>query len=295
MHYKYLFWAMNALLCQYVPSGAMAQAATANQADSVLLVAGDVAQCNVRGAQLTADLIDRTTGTVLAPGDLAYQNGSLKDFTQCYEPAWGKFKERTWPAPGNHEYNTRDAAGYFEYFGGRAGEPGKGYYSITIGKWHVVALNSNIDTGPDSEQVQWLRKVLASHPATCTLAFWHHPRFSSGLHGNHRSMAAPWETLYQHGASIVIAGHDHHYERFTPLNGKGEPDDTRGIRSFVVGTGGARLYNFGMRNSNSAAWNGTTWGVLKLTLRTDSYDWEFLPVENGVFHDAGTSQCVNKE
>ncbi len=282
---------MSALLCQYAPSGSAAQTTT----DPVLLVAGDVAQCNVRGSQLTADLINRTAGTVLAPGDLAYQNGSIKDFTQCYEPSWGKFKERTWPAPGNHEYNTRGAAGYFEYFGSRAGEPGKGYYSITIGKWHVVALNSNIDTAPDSEQVQWLRKDLAAHPATCTLAFWHHPRFSSGLHGNHRSMTALWETLYQHGASIVIAGHDHHYERFIPLNGKGEPDDARGIRSFVVGTGGARLYNFGMRNSNSAAWNGTTWGVLKLTLHADSYDWEFLPVEDGVFHDAGTGQCVNKE
>ena len=268
---------------------------TAGAANPVVLVAGDVAQCNVRGAQLTADLIRRMPeATVLAVGDLAYENGSPKDFARCYDPSWGKFKDRTWPAPGNHEYGTSGATGYFTYFGSRAGAPGKGYYSVEIGQWHIVALNSNIDADADSAQVDWLRKDLAAHRASCILAFWHHPRYSSGAHGSHRRVQALWETLHEHGASIVIAGHDHHYERFAPLDAQGRQTATGGIRSFVVGTGGARLYNFGLRGAHSAAWQGETWGVLKLTLHADSYDWEFLSAQPGTFQDKGSSPCANK-
>ncbi len=264
-------------------------------ADPVVLVAGDVAQCNVRGAQLTANLVQQMPdAVVLAPGDLAYENGSLKDFARCYDSSWGKFRDRTWTAPGNHEYGTPGASGYFTYFGERAGVPGKGYYSVNIGQWHVVSLNSNIAADENSEQVAWLRKDLANYRATCILAFWHHPRYSSGLHGSYRRMQTVWEVLHEHGASIVIGAHDHHYERFTLLDGQGKPVATRGIRSFVVGTGGARLYDFGLRGKRSMAWHGATWGMLKLTLRADNYSWAFVSAQPTTFQDTGSSSCANK-
>lgn len=259
-----------------------------------LLAAGDIAQCGLPGAAKTAALIEAIPGTVLAVGDLAYPNGTRADFARCYAPAWGKFQSRTLPVPGNHDYQTPGAAAYFEYFGKSAGKPGKGYYSVERGSWHIVALNSNIDASPDSEQVKWLRDDLARNHHACILAFWHHPRFTSGFHGNDNRTATLWETLYEAGASVVIAGHDHDYERFAPLNGQGQRDEKRGMRSFVVGTGGAKLYDFNMRAEVSEAWNARDWGVLKLELEADSYRWEFLPVGEGAFHDSGSARCVRK-
>lgn len=263
-------------------------------ADPVVLASGDIADCNVPGAALTADLIARTPGTVLAVGDLAYPQGAPDEFQRCYGATWGRFKERTWPVPGNHEYRTAGASGYFDYFGSRAGEPGEGYYSVELGDWHIVALNSNIDAGPGSKQVEWLRRDLAKHRGVCTLAFFHHPRFSSGEHGDNERMAAVWKTLYDHGTSVVLSGHDHDYERLAPLDGSGRPDGKRGIRSFVVGSGGATLYGLPGRRAGSEVGNGITWGVLKLTLHPDSYDWEFLPVAGGQFHDVGSGRCVKE-
>lgn len=259
--------------------------------EAVLLAAGDIAECGVPGASLTAALIERLPGTVLAAGDLAYPAGSAKDFARCYAPTWGKFRDRTLPVPGNHEYRTPEAAGYFAYFGPRAGEPGKGYYSVNMGHWHIVAVNSNLDSGPDSEQMRWLRRDLAQNRLGCILAFWHHPRYSSGPHGDDTRMDAVWDVLYRHGASVVIAGHDHDYERLAPLDAAGRRDDRRGIRSFVVGTGGARLYGVSMRGEESEAWNGTTWGVLKLSLYPKGYDWAFVPVAGASYRDAGSGRC----
>lgn len=260
-----------------------------------LLAAGDIAECGSPGAMLTAKLIEKQEGTVLAAGDLAYPKGSLANFTKCYEPAWGRFKARTLPAPGNHEYETRGAAGYFAYFGAQAGESGKGYYSVNLEGWHVIALNSSIDTGADSEQATWLRKDLTENKAPCILAFWHHPRYSSGPHGDNKHMAPIWELLAQHHATIVISGHDHSYERFAPLDAAGHVDEQHGIRSFVVGTGGARLYNFSVRPASSEAWNGSTWGILKLNLSPGSYTWEFIPVEGSHFQDSGAGRCAAEE
>src|SRR3569623_694132 len=250
------------ILCGLCGSGA---AETPSAPIATLLVAGDIADCRSPGAAQTAELVDRLDGIVLAAGDLAFPIGSLLDFKKCYEPSLGRFKARTLPTPGNHEYQTPTGAGYFAYFGGQAGENGKGYYSTELQGWHIIALNSNIDAGADSEQLQWLRKDLANTHAPCILAFWHHPRYTSGAHGNNKFMTPIWEALAERKASIVVAGHDHNYERIAPLDGKGfqRPD---GIRSFVVGTGGARLVNFGMRSNYSVAWNGTTWGGLKLEL-----------------------------
>lgn len=267
---------------------------SANPSSTTLLAAGDIAQCGLPGAAQTAELIEKIPGTVLAVGDLAYPKGTHADFARCYAPTWGRFKSRTLPVPGNHDYQTPNAAGYFDYFGKRAGEAGKGYYSVDKGGWHIVALNSNIDAGANSEQVKWLRDDLAGNRHTCILAFWHHPRFTSGYHGNDANTAVLWDMLYEAGASVVIAGHDHDYERFAPLNGKGQRDEKRGIRAFVVGTGGAKLYDFNFRTEVSEAWNANSWGVLKLELRVDGYDWEFMPAGGGTYRDAGSAKCVRK-
>jgi hypothetical protein len=277
-------------LCGFAVGAEEPQAQTAPVI--TVLAAGDIAECGSPGAARTAKLIENREGTVLAAGDLAYPNGSLANFNKCYEPTWGRFKARTLPAPGNHEYQTRGAAGYFSYFGKQAGENGKGYYSVDLPGWHIVAINSSIDTGADSEQVAWLRKDLAENKAPCTLAFWHHPRYSSGPHGDNPHMAPVWETLAQHHVSIVISGHDHSYERLAPLDASGQEDKQHGIRSFVVGTGGARLYNFNAQRPHSEVWNGTTWGILELKLSPGSYTWEFIPVEGGNFHDSGESRCA---
>src|SRR5882724_7760620 len=212
--------------------------------DPVFVGAGDIASCDdLAGAEATAKLIEKIPGTVFAAGDLAYPNGSDEDFAKCYGPTWGRFKGRTRPAPGNHEYHSDGASGYNRYFGAAAGDPKKGYYSYDLGAWHMIALNSECDQvgGCDaaSAQGKWLMEDLAQHPAACTLAYFHKPLFSSGgAHGNDPKMKPLWDALYHAGADVVINGHDHDYERFTPQDPNGKPDAAHGIREFVVGSGG---------------------------------------------------------
>jgi hypothetical protein len=267
--------------------------------DAVVLVgAGDVAKCSeLDGARATAELIDQIPGTVFVVGDLALPHGSAEEFTDCYAPTWGRFKARTRPAPGNHDYDTRGASAYFKYFGAAAGEPGKGYYSYELGSWHIVALNSNCrevgGCAAGSPQVQWLRKDLAAHPATCTLAYFHHPLFSSGeKHGEDLEMRPLWEALYAGNAEIVINGHDHDYERFAPQDPYGAADQKRGIREFVAGTGGNPSHrSFADAAANSEVRNADTFGALKLTLHPQSYDWQFVPIAGRTFTDSGTDTC----
>ncbi len=267
--------------------------ALARNSAPVLVGAGDIAKCGTNGAEATARLLDGIRGTVVALGDLAYDNGTARQFRNCYGPTWGRHKARTRPAPGNHEYNTSGAAPYYVYFGESAGEPGKGYYSYDVGSWHVVALNSNITAEDGSEQEKWLWEDLKASKAACTIAYWHHPAFSSGEHGSDPKMLDVWRTLYHYRADVVLNGHDHSYERFAPQDPNGKADPKRGIRQFVVGTGGANLRGFEEETvTNSEVRNSDTWGVLKLTLREDSYDWEFVPVEGKTFRDAGTGRCV---
>jgi len=266
--------------------------ANASQTPVVVLIAGDIAQCDTPGAQLTGQLINTLPYPVLAVGDLAYPNGSTADFARCYTPHWGAFKARTYPAPGNHEYGTAGAAGYFEYFGARAGEAGKGYYSFDLGAWHVVSLNSNRELETDAPQLKWLDEDLRRHRQRCVLAYWHHPRYSSGPHGADTRTQAFWALLHRHGVSVVVTGHDHIYERFAPMNEHGAHDPLRGIRSFIAGTGGARHYAVKQSIALSEVVNGETWGVLKLTLGADQYAWAFLPVAGQVFSDSGSAQCV---
>jgi hypothetical protein len=250
--------------------------------------AGDIAACD-NNSEATARMLDVTGGTVFTLGDNAYFHGSREDFRNCYEPTWGRHKARTRPVPGNHEYETPGASPYFEYFGANAGPAGLGYYAFDVGAWHAIALNSNIAADAGSVQAAWLRSELAAHPPSqCTIAYWHHPVFSSGPNGDIPRMREIWRILYEAGADVVMNGHDHLYERFAPQDPDGRPDRIRGIRQFTAGTGGAPLYQPGTPRPNSEV-RISAFGLLKLTLVSDGYQWEFAPVSGA--RDAGTGTC----
>ncbi|MDH3594601.1 MAG: metallophosphoesterase [Rhodospirillales bacterium] len=286
--------------------------ASAQGAPVTLLAAGDIAYCKPtwadklfylitkgrkfkRGNHKTARLLDRLEGTIVVLGDLAYREGSAEQFEHCYDPTWGRHKERTYPAPGNHEYrSSSDAAPYFAYWGERAGGKKRGYYSFDLGAWHIIALNSNIKAGRKSKQLRWLRADLAETTARCILAFWHHPMFSSGGNGDHPMMRHAYRALYEAGASVVLAGHDHIYERFAPRDPEGRRDEPRGIRSFVVGTGGAPLGKQRRTNKTSEVVRTGSWGVLEFTLHQDRYDWEFVTLDGRGKGDTGSAACVER-
>ncbi|MCZ7440316.1 DNRLRE domain-containing protein [Micromonospora sp. WMMC241] len=262
--------------------------------DNVLLNAGDISACSTTGAAQTAQIIAREPGTVMAGGDLT-DSGTAQQLADCYGPTWGQFKDRTKPILGNHDYITSATAKpTFDYFGPVL-PPGKGYYSFDKAGWHIVVLNTNCSRvggcQAGSAQEKWLRADLAAHPNRCTLAQYHHPLFSSG--GRESSAVRPlFQALYDAGAEIVINGHNHQYERFAPQNPSGVAEPDRGIREFVVGTGGRPLQaSFPEPAANSQVKNGTTFGVLKLTLSTNAYSWQFLPVAGKTFTDSGTGTC----
>lgn len=279
-------------------------AKTGPQGTFVLVGAGDIAWCgDLSGAQETAKLLDAIPGTVFAAGDLAYEGGTYEEFRNCYGPTWGRFKARTRPAPGNHEYNGSSAVGYFQYWGKQAGDPGKGYYSYDLGGWHIVALNTNCKIpqlggcGEGSPEEIWLKQDLAAHPDACILAYGHHPLFSSGLlarHAEHPELTAFWQDLFDAHADLILAGHEHNYERFAPQNPEGNADAEHGIREIVVGTGGKSHTPLGFAKPNSEVRDDRTYGVLKLTLSPGKYRWEFVPVEGKTFRDAGEGVCHNK-
>lgn len=275
---------------------ATGQPAEAASSDSVatLIGAGDIASCAYTTDSQTAALLDGEWGTVLALGDNAYNKGSLEQYRNCYGPTWGRYLKRTRPVPGNHEYQTPGAAGYFGYFGTRAGTPGKGWYAYNRGAWRVYALNSNCgDIGGcwmGSRQQRWLEADLKAHPRHCVLAYWHHPYFSSGFHGNFTEVRGLWKTLQAAGAEVVLNGHDHDYERFAPQTWQGQADAAQGIREFVVGTGGTALRDFDLVKPNSEVRNRSAHGVLRLRLHDGMYRWRFISTD-GAFSDSGTTSC----
>ena len=260
-------------------------------ADPVLVGAGDISTCENAGDTRTAKLIDGIAGTVFTAGDNAYPSGALGDFEDCYEPTWGAFRNRTRPSPGNHDYETHDALGYFAYFGSAAGDPDEGFYAYDLGAWRIYALNSNCASvggcGAGSPQLQWLKADLAANPSRCIAAYWHHPLFSSGAHGNHPKVKPFWRLLYAAGADVIINGHDHDYERFARRKPNGDRS-AGGIREFVVGTGGAERRPFANIKRHSQVRNATTFGVLNLTLHATSYDFRFVPQAGKTFTDART-------
>lgn len=261
--------------------------------DEIVLVgAGDIAKCDmIGGAILTARLLDKIPGTIFTLGDNAYDSGSAEEFEKCYTPTWGRHRARTRPAPGNHDVRTHHGRPYYEYFGENAGPKDRGYYSYDLGNWHIISLNSDEDTRAKSRQGRWLQEDLKANPSECILAYWHRPRFSSGPHGNDRKLGDFWRLLFEAGAEIVLSAHDHDYERFAPQNPKGKADPERGIRQFVVGTGGGGVYRFGRPAPNSEIRDNSTYGVLKLTLGPGCYQWEFVPVTEGGFSDSGSATC----
>ena len=227
-------------------------------------------------------------------GDTQYQVGALSAFSQSFSPTWGRLRPRLHPAVGNHEYLTPGAADYFTYFGRSAGPRGRGYYSYNLGGWHLIVLNSNcafVSCRVGSSQERWLRADLAAHRNRCVLAYWHHPRFTSGFHGNTLAVAPLWSALHRAGADVVLSGHDHDYERFAPQNAAGRRDQTRGIREFVVGTGGVNHYRFVRVAPNTERRSSATFGVLTLTLRPGGYSWRFVPEPGASFTDAGSGAC----
>jgi acid phosphatase type 7 len=256
----------------------------------VVLAAGDIGDCKSSGDERTAALLDRLRGSVLALGDTVYEGGSIEDYRACYAPSWGRHKRRTRPAPGNHEYRDEDASGYFSYYGAAAGPGHRGYYSFDVGAWHIVSLNSERDTTAGGAQVRWLKRDLARTPADCVLAYWHRPRWSAGRYFDDDTYAPFWNALYDAGADVVLAGHDHSYQRFARLDKLGEIDKLRGIRSFVVGTGGRRLSTLRSHPRRQAA-NDRTFGVLQLTLRPKSYTWRFIAVAGQDYRDGGSTAC----
>jgi hypothetical protein len=295
--------------------------------DPVIAAAGDIA-CDPAGRsfeggegrtsscrQLAVSdlLLDDGIDRVLALGDLQYYCGSQAAFQESYDVSWGRVKNKTLPVPGNHEYiekssvskdsrrtgcdaSNAGAAGYYDYFGAAAGDPGQGWYSLDIGTWHVVAINSNCsDIGGCDQgdpQIEWLENDLAVHPAACTLAFWHHPRFTSRTSdGDDEDLDVLWNVVYAGGVDVVLNSHSHVYERFAPQDPSGRPDDRNGIRQFVVGTGGADHTEFETALPTSQVREDRTFGVLQMTLRPTGYEWEFVPEKGSKFTDRGTDQC----
>jgi hypothetical protein len=276
---------------------------TAGPNDPVLVGAGDISACTQDNDEATAKLLDQVVAgpvetVVFTAGDTVYESGTAEEYEQCYAPTWGRHKDRTRPALGNHEYGLGNADASFQYFGAALGDGNEGYYSYDLGAWHIVVLNSNdrcelISCDVGSPQEVWLRSDLEAYSELCTLAILHDPLFSSSARsGGDRFVEPLWEALYEYGVDVVVSGDEHNYERFAPQTPDGIGDAAYGIRAFVVGTGGNGL--FGRPDSpiaNSEIGDDGTYGVIKFTLHPTSYDWEFLPVAGASFRDAGSGQC----
>lgn len=265
----------------------------------VVLAAGNIATCGTTNDEATAALLENLAGTVFALGDNAFPDGTSEAYGACYAPSWGRYKDRTYAALGNHEYVTGAASASFDYFGDRAGPRERGYYSLDLGNWHIIVLNVNDYTVNEqisfagSTQDQWLEADLAANTKTCTLAMWHSPRFfSSNTIGwtSNAYVTDVWKRLYAAGVDVVVNGHQHQYERFPPMNPLGIRDDAAGIRQFNAGTGGESAEMPIAIAQHSEALSDA-FGVLKLTLDHGGYSWEFVSAVPGQFSDSGSGTC----
>ena len=258
-------------------------------ATATVLAVGDIGMCSERvNVEKTASLVAGMEGLLLLVGDLAYMRGTFQEFKDCFEPAWGRFRNRWRPVPGNHEYESNRASGYLQYFGAAAEPAGRTYYSFRAGDWLILMLDSNDSVTPASDQYAFVTSTLAANGNPCTMAVWHHPLFSSGQNGPNSFMRDIWRLLYDHHADVVITAHDHLYERFGKQDADGR-SDARGLRQFIVGTGGAMLYNFQRQEANSQV-RQQSHGVLRLRLHTHGYSWEFIDV-NGITLDVNSDGC----
>ncbi|MBI9051329.1 MAG: metallophosphoesterase [Anaerolineaceae bacterium] len=257
--------------------------------------AGDISICGEDGDDQTAPLLADIPGYIFALGDNQNDEGEPETFSRCFDASWGQYKDRMIPVVGNHEYFTENACGYFDYFGDAAGQRGKGYYSRDVGAWHIVVINSICDEvggcDPGSEMITWLENDLSTDNHLCTLAMWHIPRFSTGYHGGNDSLDTIWRTVVAHDVELVLNGHEHDYERFTPMDENGEVNIVTGTRQIIVGTGGAPLRKQYGNNENSEVFYSSSHGVLKLFLDYGYYTWEYIPVNADGFTDTGTGYC----
>lgn len=290
-----LLWFVSLFIPQSLPAHAQ------TLPDPIFVGAGDIANCDIPYDEATAKLLDVISGTIYTLGDNVYPDGTPQQFADCFEPTWGRHRARIKPIPGNHDYHTPGAAGYYSYFGAAASPLDenctsncKGYYSYELGAWHIIAINSEVPIDAASAEVQWLQQDLAAHPTKCTLAYWHEPRFSSGVYGNDATYATLWSVLYAAGVEIVLNGHEHSYERFAPQNPFGEADPL-GIRQFIVGTGGINQRQFLTVQPNSEVRATDSWGVLQFTLHATAYDWDFIPIAGQSFHDTGHGDCIEPD
>ena len=269
-----------------------------------VITAGDIAQCNLQvagksNAEKTAQLIERqlagagSNSNVLTLGDNAYFLGLLIGYTECYEKTWGRFIAKTFVVPGNHDYENNGERNYFDYFGAKANPDGKGtgYYRVDQSGWTLLTLNSNIDASAASAQVQWLKKELAT-AQPCVAAAWHHARFTSADRGDNGIMTGIWDILDQAKADVVLASHEHFYERFAPMTADGTVSATGGMRSFVVGTGGADIYAHASVRAGSEK-QAVTFGVLRLSLSPGNAKWRFIDINDAVL-DSGAFDCRKK-
>jgi hypothetical protein len=274
--------------------GFAAVSARPRQAYGVLVGAGDIARCDANKDEATAALINNISGTVFADGDLAYTGNAATDIADCYGPSWGQFKNRTDPVIGNHEYEIAGATSYWNYWGSAAWTPGQGWYAFDLGTWRIYVLNSNCDQvacAAGSPEVTWLRADLAANPRQCVAAIWHHPLYSSS-YGTINAVRPFWQALYDFHADVIINGHSHNYERFAQMDPTGALAPGRGLKEFVVGTGGASPYAFTYTPANSELRNSGTFGVIKFTLKPGGYDWNFIPIAGQTFTDSGSGTCV---
>ena len=262
--------------------------------DPTLVGAGDIASCASTGDEDTAALLDTIPGTVFTAGDNVYESGTTAEWTNCYDPTWGRHKARTRPALGNHDHATGSATEYYTYFGANAGDPSKGYYSYDLGSWHVVVLNTECSMvggcGAGSPQEAWLKQDLAANTSACTVAYWHNPLFTSSSTGGPPDVKAFWDDLIADGTELVMNGDKHVYERFAPQDSSGRGLQT-GMREFIVGTGGRSHGSFVATAANSQVRDNTSYGVLKLTLHATGYSWQFVPVAGASFTDSGAAAC----
>jgi len=277
----------------HTPSPTQNPISTSTPTPVTLAAVADIAICGQESDDQTAALISAWNAEVIIAGDANNEDGTIWQYQNCFEPSWGKYISRMHTVAGNHDYYSDPINNYYFYFGERAGEPGKGYYSFDLGEWHIVGLNSNcgyLPCGPSSEQVAWLKEDLITNQKICTLAFWHVPRWNSGPAKQANWVQSFWDELYEAGADVIVNGHDHHYERTGKIDAKGYPDKQKGIVEFIVGTGGAGHYYLDDPFPFSEKMIFGEFGVLKLTLESNRYQWQFINVE-GVVLDEGSNDC----
>jgi len=281
------------------PTDTPAPTETPTPTQVVLVGAGDISNCGNPGAGITASLLDQfPAAAIFTAGDNSNVIGTPNEFKLCFGTTWGRYKDRIHPAVGEHEYYMKGASGYFDYFGAAAGEPGKGWYSYDLGGWHIVVLNSECSKvggcEAGSAQEKWLKADLTAHHTLCSMAVWHVPFYSAALAQGLPFLQDIWKDLYAAGVELVVNAHHNDYERFAPMDPQGKADETRGIREFIVGTGGAPLEKGEhICSGNCQVINHTTLGVLKLTLRPDGYDWQFVPQPGKILDESGSGVCHN--